>query len=218
MPQDIASLIHFLGGPEAFVSRLDFLHSSGLTDIGNEPSFLTVFMYHYAGRPALSSLRAHSYIPSQFNGLFPSFHHLSFSLHPPNPKTQGPIKVGAYAQIDSTAGLPGNDDTGAMASFTAFCMMGLFPNPGQNVYFITAPFFEVRHSLDSFLFYIPHQHSDPPPLPTSSSHLVNILTPSLVPKLHEPPKQQNLNNPQHQLRPYLPKYLHPERNIERTAI
>ena len=29
-----------------------------------------------------------------------------------------------------------------MASFTAFCMMGLFPNPGQNVYFISASFFE----------------------------------------------------------------------------
>ncbi|RAL67572.1 hypothetical protein DID88_008327 [Monilinia fructigena] len=32
----------------------------------------------------------------------------------------------------STTGLPGNDDTGAMASFAAFSMMGLFPNPGQN--------------------------------------------------------------------------------------
>jgi putative alpha-1,2-mannosidase len=39
-------------------------------------------------------------------------------------------------------GLPGNDDSGAMASFTIFSMLGLFPNPGQNVYFITPPFFE----------------------------------------------------------------------------
>jgi putative alpha-1,2-mannosidase len=29
-----------------------------------------------------------------------------------------------------------------MASFTIFSMIGLFPNPGQNVYFITPPFFE----------------------------------------------------------------------------
>lgn len=42
----------------------------------------------------------------------------------------------------STTGLPGNDDTGAMASFAAFSMMGLFPNPGQNVYLIIPPFFE----------------------------------------------------------------------------
>ncbi|KAH8625313.1 putative secreted glycosidase [Alternaria alternata] len=28
-----------------------------------------------------------------------------------------------------------------MASFTLFSMLGLFPNPGQNVYFIIPPFF-----------------------------------------------------------------------------
>ena len=48
------------------------------------------------------------------------------------------------------AGLPGNDDSGAMGSFVAFCMMGLFPNPGQDVYLITPPYFEsvrVAHPL-----------------------------------------------------------------------
>ncbi|KAH7156581.1 alpha-1,2-mannosidase, putative subfamily [Dactylonectria macrodidyma] len=43
---------------------------------------------------------------------------------------------------DTLSGLPGNDDNGAMASFTVFIMMGLFPNAGQDVYFITPPFFE----------------------------------------------------------------------------
>lgn len=38
-------------------------------------------------------------------------------------------------------GLPGNDDSGSMASFALFSMLGLFPNPGQNVYFIIPPFF-----------------------------------------------------------------------------
>jgi len=42
----------------------------------------------------------------------------------------------------SLAGLPGNDDSGAMASFTLFSTIGLFPNPGQNVYLIIPPFFE----------------------------------------------------------------------------
>lgn len=106
----MSNLIRLLGGAETFVSRLDFLHDSGVLDIGNEPAFLTVFLYHYAGRPALSALRAHSYVPSYFNA--------------------------------STEGLPGNDDSGAMGSFAAFVMMGLFPNPGQNVYFVMPPFFE----------------------------------------------------------------------------
>lgn len=110
VPHDMARLINLVGGPDAFVSRLDYFHESGLADISNEPVFLTVYEYHYAGRPALSARRAHSYIPSSFNA--------------------------------SHSGLPGNDDSGAMGSFQAWSMMGLFPNSGQNVYLIIPPFFE----------------------------------------------------------------------------
>ncbi|KAJ5752558.1 hypothetical protein N7520_009475 [Penicillium odoratum] len=110
VPHDMAALISLLGGPSSFVSRLDYFHESGLADISNEPVFLTVYDYHYAGRPGLSAKRAHSYIPRTFNA--------------------------------SDNGLPGNDDSGAMGSFLAWSMMGLFPNPGQNVYLITPPFFE----------------------------------------------------------------------------
>jgi putative alpha-1,2-mannosidase len=110
VPHDVASLINLLGGPQEFIRRLDYFHTSGLADIGNEPVFLTVFLYHYAGRPALSSSRAQGYISSYFNS--------------------------------TTIGLPGNDDSGAMGAFQAFVMMGLFPNPGQDVYLITPPFFE----------------------------------------------------------------------------
>ncbi|KIW04822.1 uncharacterized protein PV09_04006 [Verruconis gallopava] len=110
VPHDQASLITKLGGPDEFVRRLDYLHDRRITLISNEPSFLTVFQYHYAGRPALSTKRVHFYIPSAFK--------------------------------PTRAGLPGNDDSGAMGSFLAFAMIGLFPNPGQDVYLITTPFFE----------------------------------------------------------------------------
>jgi putative alpha-1,2-mannosidase len=110
VPHDMASLITVLGGPAQFTKRLDFLHESGLLYMGDEQAFLTVFLYHYAGRPALSAKRAHYYIPSQFN--------------------------------NTDAGIPGNDDSGAMGSFITLTMMGTFPNPGQDVYFITPPFFE----------------------------------------------------------------------------
>ena len=110
VPHDQASLINTFGGPEAFVRRLDYLHDRNITYIGNEPAFLTVFQYHYAGRPALSAKRSHFYIPKFFE--------------------------------PAEGGLPGNDDSGAMGSFVAFAMMGLFPNPGQDVYLITPPFFE----------------------------------------------------------------------------
>ncbi|KAL4816716.1 glycosyl hydrolase family 92-domain-containing protein [Aspergillus spinulosporus] len=67
VPQDMAALITTLGGREAFTSRLSYLHDSGILYLGDEQAFLTVYQYHYAGRPGLSAKQAHSYIPSQFN-------------------------------------------------------------------------------------------------------------------------------------------------------
>lgn len=109
-PGDMAALINILGGPDAFVQRLDYLHESGLLYIGDEQAFLPVYLYHYAGRPGKSAERIHTYIPSQFN--------------------------------DTVSGIAGNDDSGAMGSFVAFSMMGIFPNAGQNVYLIVPPFFQ----------------------------------------------------------------------------
>jgi putative alpha-1,2-mannosidase len=109
-PGDMATLISTLGGQNTFVQRLNWLHESGVLYVGDEQSFLNLFLYHYAGRPALSAQRAHQYIPSLFN--------------------------------DTVSGIPGNDDSGAMGSFVALVMMGIFPNAGQDVYFIIPPFFE----------------------------------------------------------------------------
>nr|POE56716.1 putative secreted glycosidase [Quercus suber] len=67
VPQDQATLIRQLGGASTFIRRLDYLHESGLLDIGNEPSELTCYQYHYAGRPGLSAQRIRTYIPSSFN-------------------------------------------------------------------------------------------------------------------------------------------------------
>lgn len=110
VPHDQATLIPTLGGPDEFVRRLRFLHDTpGLLYIGNEQSYLLVFLFHFAGRPGLSSEHAHRYIPSSFN--------------------------------DTVSGIPGNDDSGAMGSFTALTMMGLYPVSGQDVYLIIPPFF-----------------------------------------------------------------------------
>ncbi|KAL4998482.1 glycosyl hydrolase family 92-domain-containing protein [Aspergillus recurvatus] len=109
VPQDMASLVKTLGGREAFTARLSYLHDSGILYLGDEQAFLTVYQFHYAGRPGLSARQAHSYIPSQFN--------------------------------TSVAGIPGNDDSGAMGSFAVLAMLGLFPVHGQDVYLITPPFF-----------------------------------------------------------------------------
>ncbi|KAK5626370.1 hypothetical protein RRF57_002085 [Xylaria bambusicola] len=67
VPHDMASLIKLMGGPELFVSRLDYFHSSGINYMGNEPNFLPTFQFHYAGRPGRSAYWVHQYIPSLFN-------------------------------------------------------------------------------------------------------------------------------------------------------
>ncbi|CAN8106552.1 unnamed protein product [Discula destructiva] len=109
-PHDMAKLILTLGGPQTFVDRLRYFHDTpGLNYMGNEQPFLLVYLFHYAGRPGLSSYYRHVYIPSQFNS--------------------------------SINGIPGNDDSGAMGSFAALTMMGLYPVSGQDVYLITPPFF-----------------------------------------------------------------------------
>jgi putative alpha-1,2-mannosidase len=110
VPHDQATLIPTLGGIDEFNRRLQFLHDTeGLLYIGNEQSYLMVFLFHFTGRPGLSAKYAHKYIPASFN--------------------------------DTVNGIPGNDDSGAMGSFTALTMMGLYPMSGQNVYLIIPPFF-----------------------------------------------------------------------------
>lgn len=62
-------------------------------------------------------------------------------------------QVHAYipSQFNTSAnGIPGNDDSGAMGSFTALSMLGIWPVPGQNVYLLTPPFFpevSIRHGI-----------------------------------------------------------------------
>ena len=40
---------------------------------------------------------------------------------------------------DTPTGLPGNDDSGAMSSWLAFHMMGIYPNAGQSYYLLNVP-------------------------------------------------------------------------------
>ena len=51
VPQDIQGLMDRLGGPEKFSAILDEYFDGGHHDQGNEPGFLTPWLYTYAGRP-----------------------------------------------------------------------------------------------------------------------------------------------------------------------
>ena len=107
IPHDVPALIEKSGGKEAFRGRLDTFFDKGYYNVNNEPSFLTPCLYHWIGRPDLSSARIKQIITHNYN--------------------------------DTPGGLPGNDDSGAMSSWLAFHMMGLYPNAGQPYYLMNAP-------------------------------------------------------------------------------
>ncbi len=110
VPHDVATLVEKSGGKKAFRKRLDTLYDKGLYNVANEPSFLSPNLYHWIGRPELSSERIHQIIDENYNS--------------------------------SHSGIPGNDDSGAMSSWLAFHLIGLYPNAGQSYYLINAPYFE----------------------------------------------------------------------------
>ena len=107
IPHDVPGLIEACGGAEMFRKRLDLFFERKRYNVGNEPSFLTPCLYHWIGRPDLTSDRIRQIISDNYT--------------------------------DQPDGLPGNDDSGAMSSWLAFHMLGLYPNAGQSYYLLHAP-------------------------------------------------------------------------------
>lgn len=110
IPHDVPGLIAMCGGPQAMLSRLDTFFDKNYFNVNNEPSFLSPCLYHWLGRPDLTSDRVAAIIADNYS--------------------------------DTPAGLPGNDDSGAMSSWLAFHIVGLYPNAGHDYYLIHTPMLE----------------------------------------------------------------------------
>ncbi|KAJ7182732.1 glycosyl hydrolase family 92-domain-containing protein [Mycena crocata] len=106
-PHSMATLVGLMGGPEAFVTRVDHYFSAGYFLAGNEPGFLMPWGYHYGNRPDLSSLRVRNVVFKNFN--------------------------------TGVGGIPGNDDSGAMASLLTFHILGLYPVAASKQLLIGSP-------------------------------------------------------------------------------
>jgi predicted alpha-1,2-mannosidase len=66
MPHDIAGLIKRLGGDREFVGILDYYFDHKLHYSGNEPGFLTPWLYDYAGRPDKAVDRVRAILANDF--------------------------------------------------------------------------------------------------------------------------------------------------------
>lgn len=128
---DIQKLISLMGGPEAFVCRLDEAYNNspqigkwqfmgrmpdatglqGMITAGNEPAFHIPWLYNYAGAAW---------------------------------KTQHRVRQIAEIWFDDRAtGLSGDEDGGALAAWYVFAAMGFYPvNPASGEYALSSPIFE----------------------------------------------------------------------------
>ena len=119
VPQDTRGLIAQIGGKDLFRKRLDLFfepvfdpksqHSRYRYDVGNEPGFLSPYLYNWIGEQSSTAKTIRAVLPKSYH--------------------------------TGLAGLPGNDDSGAMGSFLVFNQMGFFPVAAQNVYLIGSPTF-----------------------------------------------------------------------------
>ncbi|KAI0767764.1 glycoside hydrolase family 92 protein [Fomes fomentarius] len=70
--------------------------------------------------------------------------HIPFMYHyanKPGLSTQRSRQVIAQFYNTSTSGLPGNDDSGAMGSYVAFYLAGLYPLPATRQFLLSSPYF-----------------------------------------------------------------------------
>ena len=127
VPQDVTGLMKLIGGPDAFVNKLDELFTANTqttgrdqADItgligqyahGNEPSHHVAYLYAYAGQPWKTQAMVRRILDTLY-----------------------------HAAPD---GLIGNDDCGQMSAWYVLSAIGFYPvAPGANEYVIGSPLFE----------------------------------------------------------------------------
>lgn len=108
MPHQFNELVMLNGGKEAFAKKLNYGFEHKLIKYDNEPAFLAVHGFLYAGRPDLTSYWIHQLMSKSY----------------------------------TDEGYPGNEDSGAMSSWYIFSAIGLFPNAGQDIYYLTGSSFK----------------------------------------------------------------------------
>jgi predicted alpha-1,2-mannosidase len=106
-PHQFEELVKLNGGRELFAKKLNYGFEHKLINYDNEPAFLAVHGFLYAGRPDLTSYWVRQLMSKSF----------------------------------TDQGYPGNEDSGAMSAWYIFSSIGIFPNAGQDIYYLTGSSF-----------------------------------------------------------------------------
>ncbi len=123
VPHDVNALLKQTGGDEKFVTWLDNFFSEGTSTLKKEG------LYTHVNEPDL--LAAFLYIHAGRAD-----------------KTQERVREIMQKEYRTgRAGLPGNDDAGTMSSWFVWNAIGIYPNAGQDFYYIVSPIF-TRSTID----------------------------------------------------------------------
>ena len=64
---DVAELQNRIGGPDRFIDRLDKLFDLEIFDVGNEPGFVSPFLYNFAKGAQWKSVMRSRFVSSKYN-------------------------------------------------------------------------------------------------------------------------------------------------------
>jgi predicted alpha-1,2-mannosidase len=127
VPQDVSGLMRLLGGPAAFVRKLDALFAANTQTTGREQADITGLIGQYA------------------HGNEPSHHVAYLYAYAGQPwKTQATVRrILDTLYHAAPDGLAGNDDCGQMSAWHVLSALGFYPvAPGSTEYVIGSPLFD----------------------------------------------------------------------------
>lgn len=110
---DVPGMVAKMGGRDLFIKRLEYALENRLIEFGNEPSFMTIWLFDFVDRPDLAS-KWTAKLCSRFG----------FNGKP------------GWA---NGWGIPGDDDSGAMGSMLVFLVSGFQPIAGTDLYALHGP-------------------------------------------------------------------------------
>lgn len=128
---DMSARIEMCGGRAGFQKRLDSFFGYGAEPVRQIGSGMTQKQGIDLGR--FDGLNNEVMLETPF-----AYHYIGA----PDRASEIVHAIQTYQWSDSRGGIPGNDDSGALSSWYVWNAIGLYPVPGQDIFFISCPLFD----------------------------------------------------------------------------
>ena len=160
---DMPSRIELCGGPERFKERLDRFFGFGMSpteQVGGPSGTMTQKIGKELGR--FDGLNNEVMLETPF-----AYHYVG----KPDRTSEIIHAIQTYQFSDTPGGIPGNDDSGALSSWYLWNAVGLFPVPGQDLFFVSRPLFDTITFGDFTIEVRRHDGDDSPQIYLESIEL-----------------------------------------------